>query len=59
MSGLISTWPLWGRVITACLATAALWWFMFLDVPEVAVLEGLLSSAVATAVMARLIGSGL
>jgi hypothetical protein len=48
-----------GRVVTACGATLALWWFIFPDLPEVALIDGLLSSAVATSIMARLIGQGI
>jgi hypothetical protein len=44
----------WARVITTILATAILWWFLFPDRPDAAVLDGLLSSAIATYVEARL-----
>ncbi len=47
------------RIATACLATIVLWWFVLPDMPEKAIVEGLVSSGVATYAMARLVAWGL
>lgn len=47
------------RIATACVATIVLWWFVLPDKPEKAVVEGLVSSGVATYAVARLTAWGV